>query len=159
MLVTSNAPAEVIRRFWSKVKRGGPNECWPWLAAKDWDDYGMFKSGGIQMRAHRVSWCLRHGDPGTLCVLHRCDNPRCVNPEHLFVGGNIDNIRDRDAKGRTSRGERHRFAKLTEMGVRVIRRSSLSTCKLAAVFRVHQTTVWEAKFGKGWQHVPRPAGA
>jgi hypothetical protein len=91
----------LAERFWEKVDRSG--ECWTWTASKIGRGYGQI---GITRsrsdRAHRVSWRLAHGEiPNGLCVLHRCDNPSCVNPAHLFLGTKGDNAADRQKKGRT----------------------------------------------------------
>lgn len=104
----------VDERFWEKVDRSSKDGCWPWLAARfDARGYGAFKKrddrGRWKMeRAHRVAWMLVHGAiPAGMVVCHRCDNPPCCNPEHLFLGTALDNNRDAAAKGRTARGERH----------------------------------------------------
>lgn len=85
--------------------------CWWWTASSDKDGYGSFVIDcrtGTSGRAHRASWELFRGSsPGPLDVLHRCDNPACVNPNHLFLGTHGDNNRDCAAKGRTARGARH----------------------------------------------------
>lgn len=90
-------PAE---RFWSKVDRSG--ECWEWTAGLNQAGYGQFSMWPDRPeRAHRFSWVLHNGPiPDDLCVLHACDNRKCVNPAHLFLGTRGDNIRDCFAKGR-----------------------------------------------------------
>jgi hypothetical protein len=88
-------------RFWEKVVRG--DGCWEWLAKKNNKGYGMFGGRKVDgfVLAHRVAYELTHGAiPKGRFVLHRCDNRGCVNPEHLFVGDYIDNVRDMHAKGR-----------------------------------------------------------
>lgn len=96
-----------VERFWSRVDRQGPGECWPWLASRFKDGYGQFRLGS-HSRAHRISWTLTFGDiPPGLCVLHRCDNPACCNPAHLFLGTNLDNVADMIAKGRNATGDRN----------------------------------------------------
>lgn len=96
----------VDTRFWSKVNKNGPlhpvlkTRCWLWIASNA-RGYGTFKLDGIAVRANRIAWVLTHGAlPRERCVLHRCDNPPCVNPEHLFLGTQVENILDLDAKGR-----------------------------------------------------------
>ena len=92
-----------MERFWNKVmKIVETDECWEWIAFKNKDGYGLFGYNGKNQKAHRVSWQLHNGPiPDGLCVLHKCDNPSCVNPNHLFLGTNADNIKDRVNKNRT----------------------------------------------------------
>lgn len=99
-------------RFWSKVDRSG--ECWIWTGSHDKKGYGRINvdRGAIRL-AHRVSWMLAFGFVADdVCVLHRCDNPPCVRPEHLFLGTVIDNNADKQAKGRQPRGDSHYASKL-----------------------------------------------
>lgn len=93
-------------RFWAKVRRDA--SCWEWTARRTPSGYGTIKVGTATRLAHRVSWELHFGAiPDGMCILHRCDNPPCVNPAHLFLGMQLDNVRDREAKGRASHGEKH----------------------------------------------------
>jgi hypothetical protein len=95
--------AGVSARFWPKVDAsGGKDACWPWLASTTSWGYGQIWVGETNLGAHRVAWSLAHGCsvPAGGHVLHHCDNPPCVNPAHLFLGTDVDNIRDRDSKGR-----------------------------------------------------------
>lgn len=89
-----------ITRFWLKIKRGDPYECWLWQAGKE-HGYGSFRMGGRSLRAHRLAWELANGPiPTGKHVLHHCDNPPCCNPAHLYVGTNVENGRDRKERGR-----------------------------------------------------------
>lgn len=94
-------PTPVQDRFWPKVDKRGPDECWPWLASVTSNGYGKILVNGRLEPAPRVSFVLAHGEiPAGLWVLHRCDNPPCVNPAHLYVGSPEDNNRDRIVRGR-----------------------------------------------------------
>ncbi|MBI5315856.1 MAG: HNH endonuclease [Nitrospirae bacterium] len=87
-------------RFWSKVAKGPPEDCWLWMGARLLTGYGVFSLGGSD-GAHRVAWMLTHGPiPPGRHICHHCDNPPCCNPAHLFCGTHLDNMRDRDRKGR-----------------------------------------------------------
>ncbi len=93
-------------RFWGYVKKG-PN-CWEWQRARKRGGYGVFKMSGKMHAAQRVAWKFTHGNiPNDLCVLHHCDNPPCVRPDHLWLGTNLDNVKDRDSKKRQASGGRN----------------------------------------------------
>ena len=97
---------ELLKRFTSHVDKSG--DCWLWQPGKDKDGYGKIKVAGKHLRAHRLSYELYVGPiPESVMVLHRCDVPGCVNPDHLWLGTALDNNRDRDQKGR------NRYAKRT----------------------------------------------
>ncbi len=100
-------------RFWARVAVGKPDECWEWTRYRDRAGYGQAYHEGRDVPAHRLAWILTHGPiPDGLKVLHRCDYPPCVNPAHLFLGTQGDNVRDAVAKGRlkgaTPVGSNHR---------------------------------------------------
>ena len=120
------AKRDYVERFWEKVDKKGPDECWLWTAGKDGDGYGRMRIKGTHIRAHRVSWEIHHGPiPPGMHVLHQCDTPGCANPIHLYLGTNTDNVHDRDKKGRgvlpMLKGEQHGRAKLTETDILRIR--------------------------------------
>lgn len=107
----------VEERFWRKVDKRGPDECWPWLASvrrKD-EGYGAFWLEGRHQPANRVALMISGRQvAGEMVVCHRCDNPRCCNPAHLFVGSPKENNDDKVRKNRHSHGERHGMARLTD---------------------------------------------
>lgn len=132
-------------RFWSKVVRKGPQECWLWQGATYYTSgYGMFYPTAKHVGAHRASWELEHGlVPEGLCVLHTCDVRLCVNPEHLWLGTRGDNNRDRAEKGRSSdrRGELNPNAKLCVEQVREIRMAAATSDELALTYGVARRTI------------------
>lgn len=106
----------IEERFWAKVDKDGPvpehmphlGACWVWTASKLNSGYGQFGIGGKLRYAHRLSWEMERGEiPDNLCVLHSCDNPPCVRPEHLFLGTRRENSSDCQRKGRLARGDTH----------------------------------------------------
>lgn len=96
--------------FWAKVAvLDPPGTCWPWRGGCDRAGYGWFIYRSKQYRAHRLAFQFANADPGDLHVLHRCDNPPCCNPAHLFLGTQADNNADMMAKGRHRGGARPRL--------------------------------------------------
>ena len=100
------APDTFTARFWDRVDKSG--DCWPWIGSRQVNGYGHVRSQNRSLYAHRVAWTLANGPiPPGLWVLHRCDNPPCVNPSHLFLGTARDNTLDSIAKGRWAIGHHH----------------------------------------------------
>jgi len=145
-----------FRRFISPPTEQG---CTLWTGSRFKEGYGHFGiSRGVASYAHRFAWTLVHGPiPDGLFVLHRCDNPPCVNPDHLFLGTALDNAQDMIAKGRGLRGEQLSWAKLTPSSVRLVREriaSGQSSVKeLAEELGVARATVRRAAQGESWKHV------
>lgn len=150
--------AAQLARFWARVQQG--DGCWEWTGFRDPKGYGRFQFEGRPMGVHRLSWLLHHGPiPAGLHVLHRCDNPPCVNPDHLWLGTNDDNIADRHAKGRDAHnaGEAGARAKLTERQVLDIRAAAAGGAglgDLARLYRVSHATIWCLVKRRSWTCVP-----
>jgi len=150
-------------RFWSKVDKT-PSGCWVWLSTKNAQGYGRFsiQVGPYKQRwysAHRLVWEWKHGSEPELCVLHRCDNPSCVNPAHLFLGTHKDNAADRDAKRRrrAPKGTLNGMARLTEADARAIRRTYVpgrTDCvALAKTYGVTPEHLKRIARGESWAHL------
>lgn len=148
-------------RFWAKVDQAEPNGCWPWTGHRIDTGYGRFYLGGKHRGTHRVAWTFTYGlIPDGLHVLHRCDNPPCCNPVHLWIGTHSDNMRDMVAKGRlggrkgAKPGELHHGARLTYHQVEDIRRRSAlgeRGCDLAVAFGVSTATISRIRNRRGWR--------
>ena len=137
-----------LKRFWSKVDQSG--DCWLWTSGRrNRKGYGSFKLGGKAGRnylAHHISYAITKGEPGDEAVCHSCDNDRCVNPDHLWTGTNLDNIQDRVIKGRS-------FCKLTIEQVREIFASRESQRTLGNQYGVSSITIHDIKAGLTWNRV------
>lgn len=151
-----------IARFWSKVSTASLGECWLWSGAPDADGYGCFTIGGrathSSFRAHRIAYVLSSGvDPLELKVCHSCDNPPCVNPAHLFLGTNLENVRDAARKGRMTKGEDQSNSVLTDASVAMLRamyRAGVPTKEIVAASGVSEKAMTMAVTGRTWRHLP-----
>lgn len=143
------------------VKTGGPGgECWEWHGGRKPTGYGRLWHEGKHCYVHRLSFELFVGPIGDLHVLHRCDNPPCCNPEHLFLGTHADNMTDRDAKGRASGGrlcgDANGQSKLTEADVIEVHRRLARGDRqvdIASRFGVSKSLVHLIKNGRLWGHI------
>lgn len=149
-------------RLLSKIAVDGSTGCWNWTAGKFRTGYGQFRYGGKTCRAHRVSYEIHCGPIPDgdgyhgACVLHRCDNRACINPEHLFLGTQAENMADKVAKSRQPRvshkGSSNGQAKLTNADVLAIRAADgASQRRLAAQFGVAQGRISAIRSGKSWK--------
>lgn len=148
------------KRFWKFVDKKSDNECWNWLGGIKDTGRGNFYLDGKTIQAHRMSWLIHFGEiPDGLDVLHTCDNGKCVNPNHLFLGTQLDNIRDMESKGRAVhlRGDNDPKSKLTESQVKEIfflyKPKEFSQFKLAKMFKVSRSTIEAVLHKKTWKHV------
>lgn len=154
-------------RFWKKVDRsGGPNACWPWLGTTNQQGYGICPTpgpGGSRL-AHRVAYEMTNGFlPAGQCALHRCDNPPCCNPAHLWSGTRPDNSADMARKGRAGHagggpeGEANGAARLNPekvVAIRAARARGRSLYRIADDFGVSRMTISKVVKRETWQHVP-----
>ncbi len=151
----------LAERFEAKVNRRpgyGPNgSCHPWSGARTGGGYGHIHESGKKVKAHRVAWALANGPiPAGLRVLHRCDNPRCVNVEHLFLGTQADNMADMIAKGRGTLGSDNSQSKLEEidiLGIRQMLVMGVTHKEIGRCYGVHRATISKINVGIRWGHV------
>jgi hypothetical protein len=152
-------------KLWAKTEKRGPDECWPWRGYRDGQGYGALWDRGRMARTHRVSYQVNKGPiPDGMCVCHSCDNPSCVNPNHLWLGTQLDNQRDMHAKGRgryrsnlpagfATRGN----AKITEEVVRTLRSLGLKKQgdyrPYAEKYGVAVATIRDVVVGRTWRHL------
>lgn len=148
-------------RFFEKVEK--TDACWRWIGAK-WGskDYGVFTVHERCYFAHRISWIIANGEiPEGLHVLHHCDNRQCVNPKHLFLGNNADNVRDKVSKNRHVFGTYHPRCKLTEDQVKEIRSAKLcrtgpnklTAQMLAEKYGMSRRAIRSIFYGETWKHL------
>lgn len=151
-------------RFLSKYKIDLKTGCWNWVASKNKSGYGYFRFNQRTLLAHRASFIIYNGEiTGGLHVLHKCDNPSCVNPEHLFLGTHSDNMNDMASKGRCvfqnniMVGESHVSSKLCSGDVieikRLILSGSFSGYEIARKFSVSRKLIYNIQKGIAWKHI------
>lgn len=149
----------------SKLYQPGlPDECWLWRGSKNEAGYGRVPDEhGTMLLAHRAVWSVHHGKkiPNGMVLMHICDTPACVNPAHLKLGSQAENLRDMREKGRGHdgfaiepiRGEAHHCANFTEDDVRAIRASEESSTVIAKRYGVHRTSIIKIRSRKTWKHI------
>lgn len=144
-------------RFWKYVDRRGDSDCWNWTGDKIRDGYGRIWNNGKTRRAHRISWELRYGEvPENMCVLHHCDNPSCVNPAHLYLGTNQDNVNDKVAKSRqavgiNNGGNKYPPEKILE--IKRLRQDGKTQREIAKTLGVSKGLVYYVITGQVWRNL------
>lgn len=150
------------RRFWKYVPTGLPDDiCWPWQSSLDAHGYGQLsdKPNRTVLKAHRLSYEAHYGSlPDDVWICHRCDNPECVNPRHLFAGTPADNHADMVSKGRHSYpprmlGDNHPQRLLSESDVIEIRKSGKDRKELASIYGVSVSTITAVLVRQNWKHL------
>lgn len=161
-----------LRNFWKKVVKQEGDGCWNWVAFLTSDGYGLFGLSGKLYTAHRVSYYLHFGCiPVGVLVCHKCDNPNCVRPDHLFLGSQFDNVHDMKRKGRerkatgdasamkkypelVQKGEKHPKAILSEAAVLHIRANYKGSCSsMAPHYGVSTCTIRDIIKRRSWRHI------
>lgn len=151
----SNKGTPLIQRFWRLVDKGKDDECWEWLGTTS-RRYGKIRVEGKTLWAHRLSYELNVGPiPEGFWLLHRCDNPPCVNPHHLRIGDRSDNVADAISKGRARithhSGEHSYQAKLTWEDVQYIRASTESLREIALKYNISRSSAHSVRTYKTWK--------
>jgi hypothetical protein len=143
-----------LARFERSIAPEPNTGCWLWAGDLRSNGYGQFKVSGRSKRAHRVAYEIYKGTiPPGMHILHKCDVPVCVNPDHLSVGSNRDNVEDCRAKGRHVHGVKHGCAKIDEDAVRDIRMGNLPRAEYAKMYGISLSQVDKIQKRKRWAHI------
>lgn len=148
--------AALTSRVLANICPSTTDACWLWIGTINVYGYGQIHTHGKSVLAHRILWILTHNGElaQNLQVCHSCDNKRCVNPSHLFLGTNEDNHRDKMQKGRQARGESIGAAKLSTsevMQIRDLTSYGFSSRELASIYGVNNKTIWKAAHCVTWK--------
>lgn len=156
-VIPASVPELLLRT--NKVQRGFDSPCWEWIGSTSPKGYPVFSISGKTLQVHRAVWEHANGIiPKGLCACHRCDNPLCINPNHIFIGTRADNNFDRDSKGRhvALRGESHGMHRLTEEQIKEIRllaSQGIPHTHLERKFDLSGGHVGQIVHRKIWRHV------
>ena len=152
--LTAKAPTTIW--FWAGFYKEPNTGCWIWERGIDHHGYGGINiARGKMVKAHRFSWELHNGPiPPGLNVLHKCDTRPCVNPDHLYLGSQADNLADAKRKGRTAKGVRNGSARLTEAQVREIRASTEPARIVAERYGIHREHAAQIRRRRAWSWLP-----
>ena len=142
----------IKERFLEKVVKQDSG-CHEWAGSLAKNGYGNFHKDGKTHYSHRIAWEIEHGEEPSDYVLHKCDNRKCVNPDHLFIGSFYDNMDDMVAKGRQAHGVKNHHAKLTEEQVLQIRQEVGLQREIAAKYGVTYSLVGMIRSGRIWKHI------
>lgn len=149
---------DIKERLFSFINMNS-NGCWDWIGAKNKKGYGCLSYKNKTTIAHRLSYLLFIGEiPKDLHVLHRCDNPKCINPNHLFLGTDLDNSNDKISKGRfvCSYGKDNGNSKLTDeqvVDIKIKIKKGLSFASISRTYEVSETTIAYIAKNKSWRHI------
>lgn len=150
--------SELAARFWSHVAIDANDKCWEWTAYRDDYGYGKVCVAAKQWQSHRYAYTLEHGPiPPGMFVCHKCDNPPCCNPAHLFLGTCAENNKDCAAKKRTARGTGHGSSKVTEDQVLEMRRlwtQGVGITALHEIYGLHPESIRRIVESRRWKHLP-----
>lgn len=143
--------------LYSRFKKNDDNDCWNWIGRKDRDGYGGVILNGKNIRGHRLSYAYFNNvtvkSLEGFLVCHKCDNPSCVNPDHLFLGTVKDNLMDARDKGRAFVGEKNNKAKLKSLDIPIIRNDSRKHAIIAKDYNVTRATISNIKRRSTWKHI------